>query len=170
VKGRKPKPIAEHVKAGTYRRDRHDRRTPSADGRAPRMPSGLSPAMRAAWRRVVGALEAQGTLDSADAAMVEAAAALWARAREARALVAKEGLICRGDRGWVQHPAVRIERESLTALRLVCEQLGLSPVARARLGLGDRRDADPLTELVGPSPRLIAIEGGRGRRAQSSKG
>jgi len=133
------------------------------------MPPSLTPAMKTAWRTLVAALREAGTLSAIDAGTLEACAVFWGRAREARAIIAREGFVHRGDRGLVQHPAVKVERESWNSFRLLAEQFGLSPAARARLGLVElRRDsaARELEEEIGRSPRLRVVEGGRRKAAK----
>ena len=128
------------------------------------MPAALSPEAKAAWRLLVGALREDGALHSTDGALLEAAAVCLGRLREARKLVAREGLTVRGDRGAVVHPALRIELGAIAQLRGLLAELGLGPSSRARLGLVElRRDsaAAELEEQIGPSPRLRGIEGGR---------
>jgi P27 family predicted phage terminase small subunit len=156
-RGSKPKPLARHRRERTFRRDRHERSLPFADGQHPRQPDGLFPDAVTAWSEIVAELRQLGILDSADAMLLEAAAVCTGRLRQARALVAEEGLTTRGDRGAVVNPLVRIELSSIAQLRQILSELGLSPTSRARLGLGEEA-ALPFADL-GPSPRSGATGG-----------
>jgi P27 family predicted phage terminase small subunit len=131
------------------------------------MPTDLSTEAKAAWRLLVRSLREDGALHSTDGPLLEAAAVCLGRLREARGLLAREGLTVRGDRGSVVHPALRIELGAIAQLRALLAELGLGPSARARLGLVElRRDSAEreLDEEIGPSPRLRAVAGGRRSR------
>jgi P27 family predicted phage terminase small subunit len=132
--------------------------------------------MKAAWTALLDDLESAALLDSADAPLYEAFAVAVGRAREARALVAKHGMLVPGAREGqlVANPMIRVERESLQQVRMLAEQLAIGMSARARLGLavvrGARRapadpDApsgpEPARDGIGPSPRLHAVAGGK---------
>lgn len=159
------KPIADHLAEGTYRPDRHgDVAGPfrATSGRPP-MPRGLSEREKTAWRTITADLERHGILFRLDAPLIEAAAVQWARAREARALVRRHGLLVVGARGGlVANPAVRMERDAWRLLVRLAGELGLSSTARARLGIaaGELPPVPDGPEPIGPSPRLRAIEGG----------
>jgi P27 family predicted phage terminase small subunit len=177
--GPKAKPTAEKEREGTARRDRDlpdGVIRPPADGKRPITPAGLTPQMKAAWTALLDDLESAALLDSADAPLYEAFAVAFGRAREARALVAKHGMLVAGAREGqlVANPMLKVEKESLQQLRMLAEQLAIGMSARARLGLavvrGARRtpaapDApsgpEPARDGIGPSPRLHAVAGGK---------
>ena len=95
-------------------------------------------------------------------AVVESLAVFLGRARPARAALAKPDadLVTRTARGWEANPLVVIEREALTQVRHLAEQLGLSPVARTRLGMrGPERDMDAeIDAALGPRARSRVAE------------
>jgi P27 family predicted phage terminase small subunit len=124
-------------------------------------PTGLTQMQKTAWRTIVADLETGGILDHADAGLIEAAAVFWGRAREARATVNKEGLIARSVRGYTAHPLLAVERESWAQFRMIAEQLGLGPVARARLGLAGKGKSmeEEIQNNIGPSARLRVVGG-----------
>ncbi|MHB8459004.1 MAG: phage terminase small subunit P27 family [Candidatus Limnocylindrales bacterium] len=105
------------------------------------MPRDLTPAARGAWRSIVKDLGEAGILAHSDGAIIEAAATMWTRARQASESLDREGLTVVTPQGRVANPLSRIERASWAEFRLLAEHLGLSPSARARLGLRtpDRR-------------------------------
>lgn len=177
--GPKAKPTAEKEREGTFRRDRDlpdGVIRPPADGKRPPAPDGLAVSMVKAWDALLDDLESSSLLDSADAPLYEAFAVAFGRARDARELVTKHGMLVEGPRegSLVANPMLRIERESLQQVRMLSEQLAIGMSARAKLGLavvrGARRqsgDEDgseaPLSRpsAIGPSPRLTAVAGGR---------
>lgn len=176
--GRHPKPLVEHVREGTHRKDRHGdaQGIRPADGKRPKMPQGLSASMKTAWNTLLDDLEASALLDSADAPLYEAFAVAHGRAREARRLITKHGMLLDGAKGGVvANPMLRVEREALTQLRYLAEQLAIGMRARASLGLavarGARKGADEGAEpppaatagRIGVSPRLVGLQGGNGQ-------
>lgn len=135
--------------------------------------------MATAWKLMVADLEAGGVLDHADAGVLEAAAVFWGRAREARAELRRQAvqhsrrkrelshLLAETARGYTANPLIAIERESWGQFRLIADNLGLSPNARARLGMvrraqGTSTGATMKTELdreLGDSPKRLRVVG-----------
>jgi P27 family predicted phage terminase small subunit len=152
--GRKPKPIAEHRRTGTFRADRHRKSPPAADLAKPKPPAGLFREARTAWTELVRELQATHLLDSSDRHLIELTAVCLGRLRQARAAIAKSGLEVRGDRGAIVAPAVRIELSATRELRALLSELGLSPTSRSRLGI-EAAEADPFADLP-PNPRKLA--------------
>lgn len=155
--GRKPKPISDHIRAGTYRVDRHDRPSPAADRTKPKPPAGLFREARSAWTELVRELDRLGTLDSRDVHLIELAAVCLGRLRQARAAIAKTGLEVKGDRGAVVAPALRAELAAIKELRGLLAEFGLSPTSRARLGIAAPEEtAEEMFErTLGPHPRKV---------------
>ena len=81
---RPPKPTALLHLQGTYREDRHGRRSrePQARGRLD-APDWLAPEARAEWDRVVEAYAEAGVVTPLDRAMLATFCELWARFVEA---------------------------------------------------------------------------------------
>lgn len=138
------------------------------------MPTGLSASMKTAWNTLLADLEASALLDSADAPLYEAFAVAHGRAREARRLISKHGLLVGGARAdqLVANPMIRVEREALAQVRMLAVELAIGMRARASLGLAVARGAgkkpaepddgdSPTLVGIGPSPRLTAVPGGR---------
>jgi P27 family predicted phage terminase small subunit len=127
----------------------------------PPMPRDLTPRMQTAWRAIVRDLDAASLLDRADWAVVEALAVAVGRAREARVIVNRDGVLATNSQRQVAHPALGIEERAWREVRQLAEQLPLSPWGRARLRIG-RADADDDFEReLGPArPRLVV--GGSG--------
>lgn len=143
------------------------------DDEEPRVPPNLSRHMRAVWRTVIDDMREGGILDRADLVTVEAFAVALGRAREIRAflktLQTTENpyghLLADAARGTQAHPLLAHERNSLTEARQIGEHLGLSPVARTRLGLDAKGSLKPksmqgeLDRRIGPAPRLAVVGG-----------
>lgn len=131
--------------------------------------------MQTAWKTLLDDLEASALLDSADAPLYEAFAVAHGRAREARGLIARHGLLVYGASvgQLVANPMIRVEREALAQVRMLAFELAIGMRARASLGMAVARGAnrgvagdDPSVEVaaavgIGPSPRLTAVRGGR---------
>ena len=136
------------------------------------VPVGLSARALTAWRQIVEDLEGLGVLAHSDRGAVEALAVLVGRAREARAHVNKDGAVDVVS-GRVS-PWWQVEQRSWERAIRYYSELGLSPSARARLGLVVGRVQRPARERgvgadaeapargsvaarIGESPRLRAV-------------
>jgi P27 family predicted phage terminase small subunit len=87
------------------------------------------------WNVAIEELCALRCLHDSDLALVEMMITAAYRHRQARAQIDALGILVKGQRGPMLNPLLRIERdEAATYLRLA-ETLGLTPVARLRLGL-----------------------------------
>jgi len=86
------------------------------------------------WRLACAELETLGVRE-ADLPLVEMLVIAIHRNRQARAIIAKLDLLVKGDRGPVVNPMLKVEKETAATYLRLCETLGLSPAARARLGL-----------------------------------
>lgn len=104
-------------------------------------PKGLSESMTEAWKTIVQDLADQGTLERTDRVLIEAAAVMWGRARDARGIIDTEGYRSATVRGtWTANPMIAVERESWKELRMLSDQLPLTRAARKRLGLADKKE------------------------------
>lgn len=125
--------------------------------RAPATPPDLSPAMTEAWDFIVADLVAAGSIDHADAGVLEAAAVFWGRARQARHAMLHRALTIRTPQGPVPNRLLDIERSSWKEFRALAESLPLSPWGRARLGLKAKPAGDQVEQDIGLPPRLRAV-------------
>jgi P27 family predicted phage terminase small subunit len=161
--GRKPVPTEERRRRG----EKPIAPPVVVGGRgSPDMPPGLSERSKSAWRQIVRDLASAGILDRADAFVIEALAVHVGRARDARAIIAKEGLLSKTAHGGA-HAAVGIEERALREVRQLCDQLPLSPWGRARLGLtlargGGEGADDEMEREIGLAPRLRVLGKGNG--------
>lgn len=118
-----------------------------------------------AWDEIMNALQALDTLDNADAAVVETAAAMLGRMREARDQLNRSDMIEYTQRGAaVPSPWWRIEKEAAQQVQRLLAELGLGPSARARLannGAQSKKPEDVLDSILGTPGRLQVLEGGK---------
>jgi P27 family predicted phage terminase small subunit len=155
-------------------------------------PPRLSKQMRAVWQVVIDDMRQGGILDRADLVTVESFAVAMGRAREIRdalAAIAKlerdraadeedprrrrlaelglGHLLADTVRGSMANPLLAKEKDFITEARQLSVDLGLSPRARAHLGLDAKGSIKPkgmhgeLERTIGASPRFASIEGGR---------
>ena len=159
--GRPRKPAEEHLRAGTFRKDRHGMPLLLAGRKAPKPPASLSAAEKRVFLELVA--QAGAILDSVDGLLVESASVLLVQAREIRKDISKRGLLVENRFGaLVANPSVKVERDTLGELRLVLQQLGMSPAARARLGaqgVEGRSAVDTLPGLASAAKLRILVGG-----------
>lgn len=164
--GRKPTPVEEKIREGV-----RPSRIPNAPLRSASPaeltpPRGFNEYQKLAWEEIVKTLRDLGTLDAADAMMVESAAAMMGRSREARRELNILGpdIVEESQRGASRVNAWwLIEREATRQAEKLLTELGLSPTARARLANGGTKSEkaqDTLDDLLGDPGRLQVIEGG----------
>ncbi len=115
---------------------------PDGCGR-PKMSQGLSPEAQREWKRVADLLEERSALDKLDKTALDDYARCWQRLRECEADIAARGVLVRGDRGLVKNPACQLARVYRDQLIAWSKELGLTPTARARLGIKAPRKHDP---------------------------
>jgi P27 family predicted phage terminase small subunit len=147
-KGRKPKPLVDHVMQGTYRADRHAGRGISAPAGPMDAPADFDATQRREWEGLISA-SAPGHFKPLDHGMMRAWClhmtifnATWARLRKCGKLV--EVLTVAGQKGGVGiNPLIKLLQDESATLRLIAETLGLSPTARERV----KPSEDPQGEL-----------------------
>ena len=130
------KPIADHVLAGTYRKDRHGER---ADGHIstdplPDPPDWMTEEAKAEYNRVKDAFGDTGILTCLDASSLAIYAQLWARLVEAE----------RAD------PYVAPPAAYFAAFTAAAGRLGLDPQSRAKLRMPPKKSnasLDPWAEF-----------------------
>jgi P27 family predicted phage terminase small subunit len=89
------------------------------------------------WRQTIVQLIDVGMIDLVDVTALEMLASTYARWRRAVRDVNRRGLIVQGRQGLVLNPAARVERDMASQHLKFAEQFGLTPLARARLGLAE---------------------------------
>lgn len=121
---------------------------PNGMATIPKAPAFIGKDARAEWRRVVPLLVERRILTDADLGTLESYAIAIGTVREARRVIAREGMTFMGASGPKRHPAVGVMNEAMgLALRLAAE-LGLTPVSRSRPAIRDD-DHDDLDDDLG---------------------
>jgi P27 family predicted phage terminase small subunit len=152
VRGRRPKPVEQHRRRGTDRPDRHGLTPVLVAGRpepGSSAPADLFPEAAELWELIVPPLVEVGLVDRVDAFTLASMCTLGGRVLQARKALLTEPLVVKGDRGLVVSPWLRIERDSIRAFFSMAEHFGLTPVARARLGLAELKRRTLAEELAG---------------------
>jgi P27 family predicted phage terminase small subunit len=131
-KGRKPIPTAIKILRQT-RADRVNYLEPERIKGRPDTPEDLDGAALDEWNRLIPLIEAMGILSKGDGEALAAYCRAFAEAREAEAILKREGLIVTGSTGSLKaHPASTIAREARAqCVRVLCE-FGLTPSSRSR--------------------------------------
>jgi P27 family predicted phage terminase small subunit len=147
--GRPPKPSEVKKLEGNRRQRGRDsiKEDPRGIG-TPEVPETLTDEALVLWQDVVGSLPL-GILSSADNALLEMFAREWATYRKADREVQRDGELIFRRRTWVMNPWLRVRDRSQTACLRLSQDLGLSPVARARLVAPDSSKTDPMALLLG---------------------
>lgn len=139
-RGPRPLPTAAKVLKGTFRADRaasHEWKPDplTADEALALCPKGLPAIARRLWKHLAPQLAGAQLLSKADVPAFIALCSAYARAVQAEHEVAREGLTIVTLKGFVlQHPAVSIARTSWAEFRRFCQEFGLTPSARSRVG------------------------------------
>ena len=95
------------------------------------------------------------------------AAVAVGRIRQARKILAREGLQARSERGAIVHPLGRLEVAMMSQARQLLAELGLTTTARARLGVSPPLTRSSRSQRSGPRREcpLRGDEGGSTREA-----
>ena len=107
----------------------------------PDPPAFLAGEARAEWERVVPELSRLSLTKPLDAAALTAYCLAWQRLVDARAIVAREGLLAENSQGRVRHPALAVEEAASKELRAWCQEFGFTPSAETKVGKGGVGDA-----------------------------
>jgi P27 family predicted phage terminase small subunit len=129
----------------------------------PKKPPSLPPAAAALWDEIVPALELAGIVEFPDTAQLTALCIQWARAEEARVILARDGILGVGSMGQMApHPALAIERAAHLVFLKFAQENGLTPAARARIAAalaGTREHLErELEDVIDLTPQLRAVE------------
>lgn len=116
----------------------------------PRCPAHLSAAARKEWRRLATPLHEAGLLTLADRAALAAYCQAWARWVEAEEHLSKTPALLKTPSGYVQQsPWLSVANKQMELMGRYMSELGLTPVARTRLGLqGGNAPPEPVTVVL----------------------
>lgn len=87
------------------------------------------------WKVAVEELTALRTLHESDLPLIEMMVLSAYRHRQASAQLNQYGVLVKGQRGPMVNPLLKVEKETAATYQRLAETLGLTPVARLRLGL-----------------------------------
>lgn len=101
----------------------------------PRCPQHLSTTAQKEWRRLATPLHEAGLLTLADRAALAAYCQAWARWVEAEEQLARTPVLLKTPRGYVQQsPWLAVANKQMELMGRYMTELGLTPVARTRVG------------------------------------
>lgn len=125
-------------------------------------PGWLDPVARAVWDSLATEMQAAGVLDTVDVEMMAQFCVACAVARKA-ATQMNDNVAATGARGAVKDPAITAWKDAVAVQRQLAEQFGLTPSARARLGMAGVQGAavedDP--HIPSTPAQLKRIDGGK---------
>jgi P27 family predicted phage terminase small subunit len=131
-----PAPTPTHLRiVRGDRKDRINTKEPKPDkSKQPKMPDWLSDEAKIIWRRTIKQLKSMNMLYEADQDVIVAYVNAVVNYQKATELVDRSGVLIKGRRdGVVKNPAVQIQRDAATLIRMLAGELGLTPSARTRL-------------------------------------
>jgi len=139
-----PAPTPSHLRV--VRGDRKDRintNEPKPKKAKPKCPSWLGKEAKAVWRRTAIQLDLMGLLFEADQDILAAYSVAVVTYKDATKLVEEQGILIEGRRdGLVTNPAVRVQRDQATLIRMLASEMGLTPSSRTRLKAEESNDAE----------------------------
>jgi P27 family predicted phage terminase small subunit len=150
MKGEKPKPAKIKILEGNRRKVAKAKIGTDPRGIGlPRLPMHLNQEEQRLWVVITGSLPV-GLLSQADESMLERMAVAWCRFRQVHATIEKTGLLVQSPMGPIRNPLLVVEKAAALEMHSCGSELGLSPVARARLSAPDTVNEDPMALLLGP--------------------
>jgi len=114
----------------------------------PRVPPHLRPYEQRLWRDVVASLPV-ALLTRADEGVLERYVIAWARLHETQRQIGIEGLTIEGPNGTVRNPLLVVQKQATEEMHKAGCEIGLTPVARARLAVDPEASDDPMAQLLG---------------------
>jgi P27 family predicted phage terminase small subunit len=149
-RGRKPKPTQLKELQGNPGKRALPKEEPRPKPGEPTRPEWLLPEAKREWTRVVAELKRLKMLTLVDRAALAGYCQAYARAVQAEKIVTKEGATYETGTGQIKvRPEMMIALREWVAVRMFCEQFGLTPSSRARLDVRDSGgDGDPFEEWL----------------------
>lgn len=128
--------------------ERVNRNEPRPRAAEPRMPSGMDPAARTVWRRVMRE-QAPGVILAAHTDVLRVYCETVARYEAWSALLAQSGPLIRGARGreLVKNPLVSMVRDAGDQVRMFARELGLTPSSLSGMQAAPAED-DPFEAFL----------------------
>lgn len=145
--GRKPIPTALKVLRGNPGQRPLNAKEPETPAGEPAKPDGLSADASRVWDQIAPVLLYMRTLTPADAEPFARMCELTVTARASSLRKAEPGFEYFSESGQV-HGAIRLERDTATALRPYYEYFGMTPSARARIQVAPQKE-EPVSKWAG---------------------
>ena len=132
--GPPPKPTVIKIAQGTLRKHREKKsQPPKADG-TPVCPFESGTIAAKKWKEVVTGLKRFGLLDKADGTHIEGLCYHYQQAKEAEAMIKKDGICVVGASGsLIKNPACTVSAHAWGIIRGYCNDLGLNHLSRQRM-------------------------------------
>ena len=130
-----PAPTPTHLRIiKGDRKDRINTKEPKPKKAKPKCPAWLNKEAKKIWKRTAEQLDAMSLLFEADQDILCSYAIAVVTYQQATKLVDEQGILVEGRRdGSVTNPAVRVQRDQATLIRMLASELGLTPSSRSRL-------------------------------------
>lgn len=114
-----------------------------------RAPAVLGKHGRQHWKDLAPLLVEHDLLTTADLALFTQLCIAYELSIEARLTIKEEGLFRKDEEGVQRkHPGVQVWRDAMMAYAKLANEFGLSPAARAGLGIAPSDDVDPYKEFL----------------------
>jgi P27 family predicted phage terminase small subunit len=127
------KPDTLKIAEGTFRKSRAKKNPPKAAGK-PRCPFKARTIAKKKWDEVTKGLGRLGLIDEIDATHIEGLCKAYQTAKEADAIVDKDGMVIVGAKGTpIKHPAIQVSADAWHKVRMYCNDLGLNHLSRQRM-------------------------------------
>lgn len=114
----------------------------------PVIPPGLNEEARGMWREIIDNLP-NNLLARVDTGILERHCIAWARYRDCQRKIEKTGLLVQSPQGPIRNPLLVTQNQAAKEMHSTGGELGLSPVARARLNEPAAPGTDPMDYLMG---------------------
>lgn len=150
ARGRPRKPTALRLIEGTGRPCRVNRNEPVPRPGPVTCPRWLVPEAKKLWRQLAPEMRRLGLLTPLDRGPFAALCQCWARWRQAEEVLAEEGMSMPGHRGVLRkHPLTSVAAQYQAALKVWCQEFGLTPAGRSRISVDRKPESDdPMEGLV----------------------
>lgn len=136
-RGPNPEPTAIRLLKDERHQDRLNHHEPVPVAEMPEPPSEMAAPVAEVWTRAVLALADMGLARGADADVLRCyVEAVWTHQR-ACAILRQSGVLVQGTSGnLITNPALRVQRDAATTIRMFAAEFGFSPSARTRIEVG----------------------------------
>lgn len=162
------KPTEQKKLEGTDRGDRGNPAEPRFESAAPPLPAWLSPEAAEEWERIVPLLLVVRVLSPVDLGVLAAYCQAVGDLQLVNETLAKTERFYKSGTLWKEHPAAKASRELSQQVRMLANELGLSPASRSKVSsIPEKEKADAMAPQ---QPRRSAPPPQRHSKASASRG